>query len=121
MKIENISSKVIGIGNVTVLPGETQVVPSDFENSPVLEIYKSVGFINITGEATAPKAPAVEESPVIEEAPAVDEAESKKAKLALLKTASDEVVAKMANELGINPADCKDLADVRKKVKEALS
>ena len=109
MKIENISSKVIGIGNVTVLPGETQVVPSEFENSPVLEIYKSVGFINLTGEATVP------------EAPTVDEAESKKAKLALLKTASDEVVAKMANELGINPADCKDLADVRKKVKEALS
>lgn len=115
MKIENISSKVIGIGDVTVLPGETQVVPSDFENSPVLEIYKSVGFINVTGEAT------VLEAPVVEEAPAVDEAESKKAKLALLKTASDEVVAKMANELGINPADCKDLADVRKKVKEALS
>jgi hypothetical protein len=115
MKIENISSKVIGIGNVTVLPGETQVVPSEFENSPVLEIYKSVGFINVTGEATVP------EAPVVEEAPAVDEAESKKAKLALLKTASDEVVAKMANELGINPADCKDLADVRKKVKEALS
>ena len=115
MKIENISSKVIGIGDVTVLPGETQVVPSEFENSPVLEIYKSVGFINLTGEATMLEAPA------IEEAPAVDEAESKKAKLALLKTASDEVVAKMANELGINPADCKDLADVRKKVKEALS
>ena len=115
MKIENISSKVIGIGNVTVLPGETQVVPSDFENSPVLEIYKSVGFINVTGEATVP------ETPVVEEAPVVDETESKKAKLALLKTASDEVVAKMANELGINPADCKDLADVRKKVKEALS
>lgn len=115
MKIENISSKVIGIGDVTVLPGETQVVPSEFENSPVLEIYKSVGFINLTGEATVPEAPAVEETP------AVDEAESKKAKLALLKTASDEVVAKMANELGINPADCKDLADVRKKVKEALS
>lgn len=115
MKIENISSKVIGIGDVTVLPGETQVVPSDFENSPVLEIYKSVGFINVTGEAT------VTEAPVVEEAPVVDETESKKAKLALLKTASDEVVAKMANELGINPADCKDLADVRKKVKEALS
>ena len=115
MKIENISSKVIGIGNVTVLPGETQVVPSEFENSPVLEIYKSVGFINLSGETTVPG------TPVVEEAPTVDEAESKKAKLALLKTASDEVVAKMANELGINPADCKDLADVRKKVKEALS
>ena len=28
---------------------------------------------------------------------------------------------KVAKELGINPADCKDLADVRKKVKAALS
>ena len=53
---------------------------------------------------------------------ATDKTEAeKKAKLDSLKDASDEDVAALAQELGINPAECKDQADVRKKVKAALS
>lgn len=117
MKIENISSKVIGIGDVTVLPGETQVVPSEFENSIALEVYKSMGFITISGSAQEASSDHSED----EIRPVDTEVEDKKAKLESLKNASEEDVAKLANELGINPAECKDLADVKKKVKEALS
>ena len=117
MKIENISSKVIGIGDVTVLPGETQEVPAEFENSIALEVYKSMGFITISGSAQEALSDHAED----EIRPVDTEVEDKKAKLESLKNASEEDVAKLANELGINPAECKDLADVKKKVKEALS
>ena len=62
--------------------------------------------------------------PLLDKAKAEAEAKAaaeKKAKLDSLKDASDEDVAALAQELGINPAECKDLADVRKKVKAALS
>lgn len=41
-------------------------------------------------------------------------------RLAALEGISEEALGKMANELGINPAECKDQADVLKKVKAAL-
>ena len=37
MKLENISNgKIIGIGEVTVLPGETKDIPEAYETSPIL-------------------------------------------------------------------------------------
>ena len=44
----------------------------------------------------------------------------RKARLASLNTLNAEELGRMANELGINPADCKDQADVMKKVRAAL-
>lgn len=105
IKMTNLSEKVIGVGEVTVLPGETKEVPVAFETSPILEVYKNMGLVSLSGKATA----------------ATKAAAEKKAKLDSLKDASDEEVAALAQELGINPAECKDLADVRKKVKAALS
>ena len=105
IKMTNLSEKVIGVGEVTVLPGETKEVPVAFETSPILEVYKNMGLVSLSGKATA----------------ATKAATEKKAKLDSLKDASDEEVAALAQELGINPAECKDLADVRKKVKAALS
>ena len=35
MKIENIGNKIIGIGEVTVLPGETKEIPKAYETSPI--------------------------------------------------------------------------------------
>ena len=105
IKMTNLSEKVIGVGEATVLPGETKEVPRAFETSPILEVYKNMGLVSLSGKPTvATKAVA-----------------EKKAKLDSLKDASDEDVAALAQELGINPAECKDLADVRKKVKAALS
>ncbi len=138
MKMTNISEKVIGIGNMVVLPGSTVEVPADYESNPTLETYKALGLVTLSGKAKAEadkkadsaktkadaeakaKADAEAAAKAEEEAKAKAEAD-KKAKLASLKDASDEDVAAMANELGINPAECKDLADVRKKVKAALS
>lgn len=45
----------------------------------------------------------------------------RKNRLASLKNISDEDLAKLAEELEINPADCIDSADMLKKVRAALS
>lgn len=124
IKMTNLSEKVIGVGEVTVLPGETKEVPRAFETSPILEVYKNMGLVSLSGKSTAATKAAAEKK--AEEDKAKSEAEAKaaaekKAKLDGLKDASDEEVAALAQELGINPAECKDLADVRKKVKAALS
>lgn len=123
MIIENISQKVIGIGEVTILPGEKGQVPVAFETSPVLEVYKRIGAVKITGKPTAEKEQddkktAEEEAAKIK---AAEEAEAlRQARLASLEGISEENLASLAQELGINPADCKDQADVLKKVKAKL-
>lgn len=124
IKMTNLSEKVIGVGEVTVLPGETKEVPVAFETSPILEVYKNMGLVSLSGKPTAATKAAAEKKAEEDKAKAEAEAKAaaeKKAKLDSLKDASDEDVAALAQELGINPAECKDLADVRKKVKAALS
>lgn len=124
IKMTNLSEKVIGVGEVTVLPGETKEVPIAFETSPILEVYKNMGLVSLSGKSTAATKAAAEKKAEEDMAKAEAEAKAaaeKKAKLDGLKDASDEEVAALAQELGINPAECKDLADVRKKVKAALS
>ena len=115
VKLKNISEKIIGVGHVIILPEETKEIPAVFERSPILEIYKEMGLVTMSGKPTS-------EVVVTETAEAEGMSDAdKKTKLDSLKDASDEDVASLAKELGINPADCKDLADVRKKVKAALS
>lgn len=115
VKLKNISEKIIGVGDVIILPEETKEIPTVFERSPILEIYKEMGLVTMSGKPTS-------EVVVTETAEAEGMSDAdKKTKLDSLKDASDEDVASLAKELGINPADCKDLADVRKKVKAALS
>lgn len=124
IKMTNLSEKVIGVGEVTVLPGETKEVPRAFETSPILEVYKNMGLVSLSGKSTAATKAAAEKKAEEDKAKAEAEAKAaaeKKAKLDGLKDASDEEVAALAQELGINPAECKDPADVRKKVKAALS
>lgn len=124
IKMTNLSEKVIGVGEVTVLPGETKEVPIAFETSPILEVYKNMGLVSLSGKPTAATKAVAEKKAEEDKAKAEAEAKAtaeKKAKLDSLKDASDEDVAALAQELGINPAECKDLADVRKKVKAALS
>ena len=109
VKMTNTSEKVIGIGDVTVLPGETAEVPSGKPKAQAEADRKAAEQAKAEAAAKA-------------EADAKAQAEAdRKAKLASLKDATDEDVAALARELGINQAECKDLADVRKKVKAALS
>lgn len=170
MKIENIGNKIIGIGEVTVLPGETKEIPKAYETSPILEVYKQCGAARIIGtlptayrntlsdeeertavreKATAKgstgakeKAAAKESTAVKEKAAAKKKAESEKkadikeaeggegaadeaealrqTRLAMLNGISEEGLIKLAGDLGINFADCKDSADMLVKVEEAL-
>ena len=133
MKIENTSSgKIIGIGEVSVLPGETKEIPEAYETSPILEVYRKQGFAKITGKPKAvqkaeEKAAADENIKMnydklfSAEKKAAEEAEAlRQSRLASLEGISEEDLGKLANELGINPAECKDQADVLKKVKAAL-
>ena len=120
MKMENISNgKVIGIGEVTILPGEVKEIPAAYEASPILEVYKKMGFARITGKVSAPAK--TQEEVEAEKKAAADAEELRKARLASLEGISEEGLASLANELGINPAECKDQADVLKKVKAALT
>ncbi len=127
MKIENISEeKIIGIGDVTVLPGETKEIPNTYETSPILEVYKRMGFVRITGKPstagmTKAEVDALEQADAAAWEKAQTDAEAlRKARLASLNTLNAEELGRMTNELGINPADCKDQADVMKKVRAAL-
>lgn len=123
MKIKNIGGKIIGIGEVTVLPGETKDIPVAYENSPALDVYKNMKMAEITGKpAKQAKTAAEKEAEKAEaEKKAAEEAEAlRQSRLASLEGISEEDLGKLANELGINPADCKDQADVLEKVKEAL-
>ena len=125
LNITNISEKVIGFGSLAVLPGETVEVPFSFEQNPILGVYKNMGIVTISGNATSAGQADAEkgntETEKNEDTTAKKADAEKEDKLAALKDASDEDVAKQANELGINPAECKDQSDVRKKVKAALS
>ncbi len=125
MKIKNTSNgKIIGIGKVSVLPGETKDIPKEYENSPILEIYKNNGFANIVGEPSrsneeVEKEMAAEKAAAEEKA--AEEAETlRQERLKSLDGISEEDLCKLAEELGINHADCKNQADVLKKVKSAL-
>lgn len=123
MKIENIGGKIIGIGEVTVLPGETKDIPEAYETSPILEVYKNLKMAKVTGKPTVPAKTEqqIAEEKAAEEKKAAEEAEAlRQARLASLNGISEEDLGRLANELGINPAECKDQADVLKKVKAAL-
>ena len=124
MKLENISNgKIIGIGEVTVLPGETKDIPEAYETSPILEVYKRNEFAKITGKPKSVEKSEAEKAAAESDAAkkAAEDAEAlRQARLAALEGISEEALGKMANELGINPAECKDQADVLKKVKAAL-
>ena len=114
-KVKNMSNKVVNFGEVLILPSEEKEIPVAYERSPILEVYKRLGLIEVTGSETTK----VEEKPA--EVDAEKQAEElRQARLASLEGISDEDLCKLAEELEINPAKCKDNADVLKKVKAAL-
>lgn len=121
MKATNISDgKIIGIGSVTILPGEIMEIPDDMINNPTLAIYEDLKFITISGKPTVvdtkdkpePKKKAKEDAEAAEML--------RKTRLASLNGISEENLAKLAGELGINPAECKNVTDMLGKVKAAL-
>lgn len=123
MKGRNVSSKAVGFGEVIILPGEMKDIPVEYEKNPILEYYKRNGILKISGEATVEeKTPEqIEVEKLAAEQKEKEEAEALRQKrLVSLEGISDEDLAKLANELEINMAECKDNADILKKVKAAL-
>ena len=122
LRIENISDgKIIGIGAETILPGETKTVPEAYEDNPVLALYAEKGFVRATrtrGTQTVRKDASPGQDDDTDQAEAAEAL--RKARLASLKGISEEALGRLAQELGVNPAECKDSADVLKKVKAAL-
>ena len=121
MKIRNISDgKIIGMGEVTILPGESADIAREFENSPILDTYKKIGFIEIIGKPSREKDIKTSED-LEDKKRESDSAETLRlARLSSIENISNEELGKLANELGINLASCKDQADILKKVKAAL-
>ena len=118
VKITNTSSgKIIGIGNVTVLPGETSVIPDSYANNPSLLAYKKIGHITIKGTPDSSKKVEEKKEVVNEDN---DMKELRKSQLKALGKMSADDIGKLANELGINPADCKDDEALKKAVKAEL-
>ncbi len=123
MKLENIGRKIIGIGEVTILPGETREIPEAYQTSPILEVYKNCGMARITGDLPAfrkTEEDLAREKEEEEKKKATDAEKLRQMRLASLEGISEEALARLANELGINYAKCKDQADVLKKVRAAL-
>ncbi len=132
MKIENISDgKVIGIGGVTVLPGKSADIPDVYERSPILAVYERLGIARIKGKPScrqktpeeleeeqeaARKKAAMEAELAKEQALAIVNA-MKPAELTLAEQAE---LFRLSSQYGVNPADCKDQADIVKKLKTVL-
>lgn len=61
MVIRNRSRKIIGFGNVNVLPDQTEEISDEFRNNATLATYVNLGFVEIVSgaqereEVTAPK------------------------------------------------------------------
>ena len=127
MKILNTGNKVIGIGDICLMPNETAEVPNSVEST--VEVYERLNLVKVidrgtfaepAAEVTADPVTDVTEEPDTEDVIEADPEELKKQRLAALDSMSEEEVGSLARELGINPADCKDQKDVVKKVKAAL-
>lgn len=50
MVLKNNSKKVIGIGEVSILPGETEECPQGYENNPIVKKYIFDGTFSVVKE-----------------------------------------------------------------------
>ena len=123
MKIKNLSGKVIGIGDLILLPGKTDTLPVDMESNPVVKKYEEQKLVKLTGEKSGYASESEPEKPIshIQEQEA-DESTMKSAKAFYenFDNQTYEDIVSMAAFLGLDPSAMKDEADVKKKVKSAL-
>lgn len=49
MEITNVGNKAIAFGNLTLLPGETDMLPKEFEGNPVVEFLWAKNMIILDG------------------------------------------------------------------------
>lgn len=123
MRATNISNKIVGFGETVILPGECKEIPVEYERNPVLVHYVRNRIIKVEGEFSEPEMTQEEieaERKAAELKAATEREELRQQRLASLNGIAEEDLAKLADELGINMAECKDNADIIKKVKAAL-
>lgn len=53
MRAYNKSNKVIGIGDLVLLPEEMEKIPAGYENNKILKDYEAQGFIQLIAEDSA--------------------------------------------------------------------
>lgn len=70
MKIKNLTTKIIGIGGVAVLPNESAIVPDEAANSSMVKHFARTGKISISGN-TDPAGDSSSEPPA-DDSPAND-------------------------------------------------
>lgn len=99
MKVTNNSVKIINIGELSLLPGATETVPSGFVGNPVLSFLAKRGDISLYDEEAAAKEKAAEEARLRAEVEAKLKAEAKaKAEEEAKAKAEAEAKAKAAAE-----------------------
>jgi hypothetical protein len=101
MKVTNNSVKIINIGELSLLPGATENVPSGFVGHPVLSFLAKRGDISLFDEEAAAKAKAAEEARLRAEVEAKLKAEAEakaKAEAEAKAKAEAEAKAKAAAE-----------------------
>lgn len=123
MRAKNVSNKIVNFGETIILPGDSNEIPIEFERNPVVAYYKLNGILVVDGEPSI-LVKTAEEIKAEKEAAAewalVSEEAIRQQRLTSLEGISDESLAKLADELGVNPASCKDTTDILKKVKATL-
>lgn len=118
MKLKNNSkSKIIGIGEVTILPEKTATIHDRYREHPIVKFYINRKMVSVIEE---PVEIPVETNDGNSNRDTVDLEVIRKARLASLKDITDENLSKLAEELGISPSECVDIADMTKKVRAAL-
>nr|DAG11245.1 MAG TPA: hypothetical protein [Caudoviricetes sp.] len=77
MILHNIGSKIINVGTVILMPGDSMNITADTAALPAMQAFCEMGFVMIEGDKVAPVANAekpveetAEDTPAPEEAPA---------------------------------------------------
>ena len=101
MKITNTGTKIINVGAVAVLPGESSPeLPASFKGNPTLALFQKKGFITIDDGAAAEEAAEVETEVKAKAKAAAKTAADKEAaeKAAAEKKAAEEIAKKKTAE-----------------------
>lgn len=111
MKITNKSGKLIGIGELTLLPGETETLPKDYEKNPVIQFFADTGRVELADDDAGK--PAVQTPPP--PPPLSPEDELKKV-ISGIKEMKREELDSLAKELGVEIEEKDTVPTLREKL-----
>lgn len=92
MKIKNICNKIIGIGNVNLVPDAVTVIPDKVANTPAVKAFIKRGYLVVVSETAPAETVANDEKPADKpaEKPAKSAAKNAKAEASVADTASTD-------------------------------